>query len=194
MIRLMYRTSLNGMEGLEARLSDNALAEMAAQGDGQAFSSLLERHYDRIFRIALRFCGVREDAEDIAQDVCISLASALRGYRGEAGFTTWLYRIVVNRVRDAQRKASTSERMHRDYGEVETMRRGEQAALDADLAWLQETLEGLGEDLRETAILVIGEGLPHAEAGEILGIGESTVSWRMHKLKGQLKEIAEQQA
>ena len=72
--------------------------------------------------------------------------------------------------------------------------RMEQAALDADLAWLQETLEGLGEDLRETAILVIGEGLTHAEAGEILGIGESTVSWRMHKLKGQLKEIAEQQA
>ena len=178
----------------ETEASDLDLIGQAQKGDRAAFGTLVERHYGFVYRVAWRWCGSKPDAEDIAQDVCISLASALRGYRGEAGFTTWLYRIVVNRVRDAQRKASTSERVHRDYGEVETMRRGEQAALDADLAWLQETLEGLGEDLRETAILVIGEGLTHAEAGEILGIGESTVSWRMHKLKGQLKEIAEQQA
>lgn len=167
---------------------------MAGEGDGQAFGLLLERHYDRIFRIALRFTGLREDAEDVAQDVCISLASKLKSFRGEASFTTWLYRVVVNRVRDVQRKQITSERFHQEFVEVDELRRGEAKAQSKELEWLSETLGALNEDLRETAILVVAEGLSHAEAGDILGVKESTVSWRMHELKKQLREIAEQEA
>ena len=88
---------------------------LAAKGDGDAFRALLERHYDRVFRIALRFSGRREDAEDVAQDVCMSLPAKLKSFRGDAGFTTWLYRVVVNWVRDVQRKQSTSDSIHSDY-------------------------------------------------------------------------------
>ena len=174
--------------------TDNSLALLAARGDGDAFRALLERHYDRVFRIALRFSGKREDAEDVAQDVCMSLPSKLKSFRGESGFTTWLYRVVVNRVRDVQRKQISSERVHSDYGEVEDLRRGEAAQTAQEMEWLNQAMNRLSDDLRETAVLVVGEGLNHAEAGKIMGIKESTVSWRMHELKKQLKEIAKEEA
>lgn len=167
---------------------------MAAEGDATAFRALLERHYDRIYSIALRFTSLREDAEDIAQDVCMSLGAKLKTFRGEASFTTWLYRIVVNRVRDLQRKTITAERIHRDFSEVDAMRRDEANALATELEWLHETLNEMKDDMRETAILVIGEGLSHAQAADILDIKESTVSWRMHELKKQLRAIAEVQS
>jgi len=135
---------------LDVKLADNDLALLAAKGDGDAFRALLERHYDRVFRIALRFSGRREDAEDVAQDVCMSLPSKLKSFRGDAAFTTWLYRVVVNRVRDVQRKQVTSERIQNDYGEVEALRRGEEAEAAKEMAWLSEAMNHLSDDLRET--------------------------------------------
>lgn len=179
---------------MDVTTTDNDLALLAAKGDGDAFRALLERHYDRVFRIALRFSGGREDAEDVAQDVCMSLPAKLKSFRGDAAFTTWLYRVVVNRVRDVQRKQVTSERIHNDYGEVEDLRRGEEAETAKEMAWLNEAMNHLSDDLRETAVLVVGEGLNHAEAAQIIGIKESTVSWRMHELKKQLKAIAKEEA
>lgn len=172
--------------------ADNELAFLAAKGDGDAFQALIERHYDCVFRIALKFSGRREDAEDVVQDVCMSLPVKLKTFKGDAGFTTWLYRMVVNRVRDVQRKQITSDRIHNDYGEVEELRRGEEAELAKEMEWLNEAMNHLSDDLRETAVLVVGEGLNHAEAGKIMGIKESTVSWRMHELKKQLREIAKE--
>ena len=83
---------------------DNELAGWAAAGDADAFRALLGRHYDGIFRLAFRFTGHRADAEDIAQDVCVGLADRLGSFRGEAKFSTWLYRIVVNVCRDRLRR------------------------------------------------------------------------------------------
>lgn len=177
---------------MDVTTTDNDLALLAAKGDGDAFGALLERHYDRVFRIAYRFCGRREDAEDVAQDVCMSLPAKLKSFRGDAGFTTWLYRVVVNRVHDVQRKQMTSRRVHNDYGEVEELRRGEAQEAAKEMEWLNEAMNHLSDDLRETAVLVVGEGLTHAEAGQIMGIKESTVSWRMHELKKQLREIAKE--
>ena len=63
-----------------------------------------------------------------------------------------------------------------------------------EMEWLSEAMNHLSDDLRETAVLVVGEGLNHAEAGKIMGIKESTVSWRMHELKKQLREIVKEEA
>ncbi len=173
---------------------DNELATRAGSGDAAAFETLLERHYDTIFRIALRFSGIREDAEDLTQDICASLPGKLRSFRNQAKFTTWLYRVVVNSAHDVLRKQSTALRLNRDYSEVLDLRRGAQADAAREQAWLYETLHEVGEDLRETAILVLAEGLSHGEASEVLEIKESTVSWRMHELRKKLKAIADQES
>jgi len=173
------------------KTGDNELAARAAGGDAAAFQTLLERHYDHVYRIAYRFCGLREDAEDIAQEVCASLARKLRSFNGDARFSTWLYRVVVNAVRDLQRKQATSGRLNRDYGEVLELTRGAEAETAKEIAWLYEMLDQVGEDLRETAVLVLAEGMSHAEAADFLDIKESTVSWRMHELRKKLKVLAE---
>jgi RNA polymerase sigma-70 factor (ECF subfamily) len=172
------------------KTDDNELATRAGAGDGAAFEALLGRHYDTIFRIALRFCGMREDAEDLTQEICSSLPGKLRSFKDQAKFTTWLYRVVVNSAHDLQRKQSSILRLNRDYSEILDLRQGEQEDAAREQAWLYETLREVGKELRETAILVLAEGLSHSEAADVLEIKEATVSWRMHELRKKLKAIA----
>ncbi|WP_282606729.1 RNA polymerase sigma factor [Pelagibius sp. Alg239-R121] len=174
--------------------SDSALAVQAGNGDAAAFKVLLERHYDGVYRIAFRFTGVREDAEDIAQAVCTSLAGKLRSFKGEARFTTWLYRIVVNAAQDHHRRQSATTRLHESYSVISELMRGAEAETARELRWLYDALQRVGEDLRETAVLVLAEGLTHAEAADVLEIKESTVSWRMHELRKELKALAKAEA
>ena len=173
---------------------DQDLAKSAAQGDAASFKALLERHYETVYAVAYRYSGQREDAEDIAQDVCLSLATKLRSYRGEARFKTWLYRITVNAARDLHRKRAASGRLNETYAELTDLARGEAAQTATEIAWLYECLDRLAEPTRETAVLVLAEGMSHKQAAEVLEVKESTVSWRMHELKKQLKAFAEEEA
>jgi len=166
----------------------------AVAGDAGAFGWLLERHYDTIFRIAYRLLGHREDSEDLAQDVCSSLAVKLGSFRRRSAFTTWLYRIVLNSARDRYRRRGALDRATAGFGEMDALRRAEWAEADQRTAWLYETLETIGGDLRETAVLVLGEEMTHAQAADVLGIREATVSWRMAKLKDALKTLAKADA
>ena len=170
---------------------DNELAKRAAEGDSVAFQSLLERHYDTIYRIAYRFTGLRHDAEDLTQDICVSLAKRLRSFRGDARFTTWLYRVVVNAAQDLRRKETTANRLQAEFAELSDLNRASEKVTRSEIAWLYEMLDHIGEELRETAVLVLAEGFSHAEAADILDIKESTVSWRMHELRKKLKAEVE---
>ncbi|RYE57459.1 MAG: hypothetical protein EOP20_07415, partial [Hyphomicrobiales bacterium] len=67
-----------------------ALVRRAQNGDGEAFAELIEDQYDRIFRTAWRWCGNAHDAEDIAQDVCVRLGDAIRGFDGRSAFSSWV--------------------------------------------------------------------------------------------------------
>lgn len=170
---------------------DNELAGLAAAGDADAFRVLLERHYDGIFRLAFRFTGNRADAEDITQDVCMALVDRIGSFRGEARFTTWLHRIVVNACRDRGRRRATAQRVTADFAAVEDLRRAADADRGEHMAWVTEMLSRFSEDIRETAILVLAEQLSHAEVAAILEVKESTISWRMHELRKGLKQMAD---
>ena len=138
--------------------SDEALARAAANGDGEAFSSLLHRHYDRVFRLAFRLTGVAAEAEDLCQDICAALPAKLAAYRSEARFTTWLYRVVVNAAHDQRRRRATYARAADGWGEVELARRAEASETAAALDWLTAAMRGLPEELRDTVALVLGGG------------------------------------
>ena len=170
--------------------SDRALVDRTAAGDREAFAALVERHYGLIYRVGARVLGDDEAAADLAQDVCVGLAARLPSYRGESRFATWLYRVVVNAARDRLRRDGTQRRNEAAYAEVDAMTRAEQAAIDAEALWLRQMLGGLADDLRETVVLVLQEGLRHAEAAEVLGVSESTVSWRMHEVRKRLRALA----
>ena len=173
--------------------TDGALARRAAAGDREAFAALLERHYDRIYRVGARVLGNAEEAADLAQDVCVALPARLATYRGESRFTTWLYRVVVNAARDALRRKAALHRSEHSFAEHDAIVRADAAARECESSWLREALSRLSVELRTTVFLVLEEGLRHAEAGEALGVSEATVSWRMHEVRKRLRALAEQE-
>lgn len=173
---------------------DNALALAAGEGDRAAFAVLIDRHYDRIFRFAWRLTGAADQAEDLAQDVSILLARRIRQFRGDAKFTTWLYQVTLNAARDAGRRNTARNRAMDRFAEDLDRQQAEDRARRTDAEWLQSALATLRDDWRETAALVVGEGLTQAEAGEALGISEGTVAWRMTEVKKALTALAEAEA
>ena len=165
---------------------DAELVSAAVAGNRDAFEQLLRRHYDRIHGLAWQLTGSRADADDVAQDVCCALVEKLGSFRGEAKFTTWLCGITVNACRDLRRK----RRSFTGLTEKLTVLVGLTAPKDGrdlyDAIWLQSAISRLKPVYRETAILVAGQQLTHAEAAEVLGIAEATVSWRMSEVRRML--------
>lgn len=170
--------------------SDPDLVRRARDGDRAAFRLLLERHYDLLFRVAYRFLGSRAEAEDAAQEMAMALARKIGSFGGRSRFTTWLYQLAINHCRDQIRRRQTLGRMEAAFVEADAQRSADWADTGRRLDWLYQAIDGLGSDLRETALLVLGEDMTHAQAGEVLGIKETTVSWRMHEIRKRLTVLA----
>ena len=172
--------------------SDEALAKAAANGDAQAFSSLLTRHYDRVFRLCFRLTGRHADAEDLTQDICAALPAKLAAYRGEARFTTWLYRVTVNAAHDRRRKQANQAKAADAWGDLEIARRAEADEQAQALDWLTQAMRQLPDDLRDTLALVLDD-MTHREVADILGISEGTVSWRISEAKKHLASLRQEE-
>ena len=170
--------------------SDETLVLLAKDGDGVAFRQLLERHYDTVYRVAYRFLGSAADAEDLAQEVCADLAMKIAGFKGLSRFTTWLYSVTLNAVRDRARRQAAQKKLQVNYVAFAAQQAADWADSDTRLRWLYQALDAQDQGLKETALLVLAENLSHAEAGAALGISEGTVSWRMHEVKKRLKAMA----
>jgi len=173
---------------------DDLLARAAQGGDRAAFAALVGRHYDRIFGLAFRLTGRRDAAQDLTQDICAAMPAKLRAWRGEARFTTWLYRVTVNAAHDQRRRAATRARAADGWGDWELARH--QDAADAAQAqdWLMAAMAHLTPELRDTLALVLGEELTQAQAAEVLGLSEGTVAWRMSEVKKRLRALAAEEA
>ncbi len=153
-----------------------------------AFEQLLGHCYDQLFRFAFRWCGNRADAEDITQLACIKLAECISQFRFEAAFSSWLYRLVINCAKDWHRRQLRHE--HDDLEQLlEETHTDHRAETDIYLRQVLYWLDSLADGFKETALLVHAEGLSHAEAGVILQIKESTVSWRLHEIRKQLQRL-----
>ncbi len=173
---------------------DEMLATAAAQGDRAAFATLVGRHYDRIHGLAWRLTGSRHEAQDLAQDICAALPAKLANWRGEARFTTWLYRVVVNAAHDLRRRQATRSRAAQGWGDWELARQDEILTQADAMDWLTQAMTRLSPDLRDTVALVLGEEMTQAEAGVVLGVSEGTIAWRMSDVKKRLRAIAREDA
>lgn len=168
---------------------DPGLVEKALKGDRAAFERLLSEHYSMMYRVAYRFTGQKQDAEDIAQNVCMQLPDKLASFKGQSSFSTWLYKIVLNACRDMHKVRGARGQLMRSYLEMEKGQAAEAREDNLKVAWLYRAIAGLEDALRETALLVLAEDLSHAEAAAILSCAESTVSWRMHEVRKRLKQL-----
>ena len=169
---------------------DQELALGAASGDAAAFRLLLDRHYDRVFRVVYSVLRNQSDAEDITQEIWAALPKKLKSWRADAKLTSWLHRIALNAAKDALRRSASQARTVAGYAEIESLSRDESADTQKRLSWLHAALETLSDDLRETAALTLGEEMNFAQAADVLGVAEGTVAWRMSEIRKRLKSLA----
>ncbi len=169
--------------------TDGALVARARGGDRAAFGQLVERHYDFIFRTACKWSGKRSDAEDIAQDVCVKLASVLSSFDGRSAFTSWLYRVTLNAVRDMQRAGNRRTRNNDRFSEVHPEDAPPEQEEAATARELWAAVRTLPEKQRDAVLLVYAEDMNHAQAGEIMGCRETTVSWHIHEARKTLRGL-----
>ncbi|ANW19266.1 RNA polymerase sigma factor SigM [Streptomyces clavuligerus] len=173
-------------------VSDQELLTRHVEGHPHAFGELVRRHRDRLWAVALRTLGDREEAADAVQDALVSAFRAAHTFRGQSAVTTWLHRITVNACLDRARKAASrrtspvedTERLDQllephESAEAPTERRALHHELVAALAQLPT-------DQRAALVLVDMQGYPVAEAARILGVPTGTVKSRCARGRARL--------
>lgn len=172
--------------------SDRALLTRHVDGDPDAFGELVRRHRDRLWAVALRTLGDREEAADAVQDALVSAYRAAHTFRGRSAVTTWLHRITVNACLDRARKAAS-----RKTAPVEDTERLEQLLEPHESAsapaerhdlhrQLIEAMTTLPPDQRAALVLVDMQGYPVAEAARVLGVPTGTVKSRCARGRARL--------
>ncbi|GAB6984472.1 RNA polymerase sigma factor SigM [Nocardioides pyridinolyticus] len=182
--------------------SDADLLQAHVDGDPDAFGTLFARHRDRLWAVALRTMGNREDAADGLQDGMVAAYRRADSFRGDAAVTTWLHRVVVNacldrlraaRVRRAEALPDDLEE-YRDRGSLASAT--DEADDPADRSVRTErrhqvlaALRTLPDEQRAALVLVDMEGYPVAEAAEILDCAVGTVKSRCSRGRARLAEL-----
>ncbi|WP_373321650.1 RNA polymerase sigma factor SigM [Micromonospora okii] len=174
--------------------TDGDLLRAHVAGDRDAFTELFHRHRDRLWAVALRTLGDREDAADALQDALLSAHRAAARFRGDSAVTTWLHRIVVNacldriRRRQAHPTVPLPDGTHGGDGGPSTG--GAELAApvrDHDTALVvRQALAELPAEQRAALVLVDVQGYPVAEVARILGVAEGTVKSRCARGRARL--------
>jgi RNA polymerase sigma-70 factor, ECF subfamily len=163
--------------------------DLARTGDEQAFATLVRRHQDRLFAIALRMTGNPDDARDVLQETLIQAWQHLPGFRGEAQFGTWVTRILINRCHNLHRARRPVSPLPEDDTAAEMPRTpaAETLAVAGQRREaVRRALLALPPDQRAPLVLTTFGGYTHAETGRILGISEGAAKVRAHRARRAL--------
>lgn len=175
-----------------SRPTDADLLARHVSGDTEAFGEIVRRHRDRLWAVALRTLGDREEAADAVQDALVSAYRSAHTFKGRSAVTTWLHRITVNACIDRARKAASRRTSLTDDTEKleQLLEPQESAAVPAERSDLQRQLAGalseLPTDQRAALVLVDMQGYPVAEAARILGVPPGTVKSRCARGRAKL--------
>ncbi len=177
-------------------MTENELVRAAARGDEDAFGELVRMYENKAYHLALRMCGNAEDAADVAQDAFLAAWRGLASFRGDCGFSTWLYRLVSNAAIDHLRRTK-HQRGHisLDDEEMNLDARDpapgpQESAEDMDLKHLvQDGLNRLGDDHRTVLIMREMQELSYEEIAHTLRIDLGTVKSRIARARTALRKI-----
>ncbi|MCU1678406.1 MAG: putative polymerase ECF-subfamily sigma factor [Frankiales bacterium] len=168
--------------------ADADLLRLHVGGDPDAFATLVRRHQDRLWAVALRTTGDAEEAADALQDALISAHRAAGRFRGESQVTTWLHRIVVNACLDRLRRRQARAQVPlRDDGDVPQRR---DAVAESETAIVVHNgLAQLADDQRVALVLVDIQGHSIEEAAAILDVPTGTVKSRCSRGRARLAVV-----
>jgi RNA polymerase sigma-70 factor (ECF subfamily) len=166
---------------------DRALLRAHVSGDPHAFTELFRRHRDRLWAVALRTLGDREEAADSLQDAMVSAFRSAGTYRGEAAVTTWLHRVVVNACLDRIRRRQARPTV--PLGTAEVPSRWDDHGRTETRIDVQAALATLPEGQRAAIVLVDMQDMSVAEAAVVLGVAEGTVKSRCSRGRAALAQV-----
>jgi len=183
-------------------LRERRLIRRLKERDEAAFRELVETYSGRVFNMTFRMLGNREEAEDVSQEVFITVFKSIDSFRGDAKFSTWLYRVTANHCKNRikylarrhdRNKAEFDERLERDQAAgstgPQTVARPDQQLSNAETGHLVHRLIGeLDEDHRVLIILRDIEELSYEEIGQITELNEGTVKSRLHRARLALRK------
>ncbi|MBN2565227.1 MAG: sigma-70 family RNA polymerase sigma factor [Candidatus Eisenbacteria bacterium] len=180
-------------------LADEALVRRGQKGDREAFGELVRRHRDNTYRLCLKMLGTPEDAEDNAQEALVKAYQALPGFRQNARFSTWLYRIAVNVCLGTLRKRklpTVSIDRPIDFGDGAAARDVVDSSPDPQYRLLadefstlvQRQLDELSQKNRTVFDLRVNQRLSTEDTAVILGVSTSCVKSRLHRARSCVRE------
>ena len=173
----------------EKRTEPDLLAE-CRNGNREAFESLYQSNQRRVFSVALNFFGGnREIAEDVTQQVFLKIFGKIGDFRGDAEFTTWLYRITVNACVDEQRKGRRFFPLENFFGEFRARKTPDEKFEQREVSGaVQKAIGELRPKFRLPILLKYSEDLSYAEIAKALNCSIGTIASRLnrgHKMLAQ---------
>lgn len=173
-------------------MSDRAIIHQVLSGDVEAYARLVDRHYERCARIAVRILGNREDAEEAIQDAFLRAFKALEDYEEREQFSAWLTRILVNQCRTVLARSRRRDAIFPDLDPL-----AYEFAVDAetgDGTWpeLEQALSQLPTEQREAIVLKYADDLTYEQMSKITGAGESALKMRVQRAFARLRAILQE--
>lgn len=173
---------------------ENAIIKQCLDGDAEKYSILVERYKSMVYNVACRMLGDADAANDAAQESFLSAYRGLKGFKYGAKFSSWLYRIVMNKCRDYLRTGKDTVPVD-EIAEVRAEKRAspEEAASTRQTGdAVQAALNALAEEERELIVLKHIEELDYKEISDILGVGIPALKVRAHRGREKLKRLLEE--
>ena len=182
---------------------DAKYVELCRQGNTGAFEVLVERHQKRMLNIAFRMTGDYDEACDVVQESFLSAFKAIKGFRGDALFSTWLCGIVMNHARNRLKQVKSRSRFESaSVEDMEQMKEGcraEGACTDGESAidrlereeleaGVQKCISALDGEQREVLVLRDIQGFTYDEIRDTLHIPDGTVKSRLFRARDTLKD------
>ena len=167
---------------------DTLLLRRAAGGDGRAFRSLVDRHADRLYRLAVQLVGNRTDAEDVLQEAFAGAYKGAGGFRGGSSVKTWLSRILATQAAKwwRDRKGDRTDELDETSGSTGSGAGGGESAVAAKLD-LHAALAQLSPEHRQVLVLRELDGMSYEEMAGSLGVPRGTIESRLHRARAELK-------
>lgn len=178
-------------------ISDESLVVAFAGGDQAAFETLIERYKGRIFRTVWALTGNYHDAEELTQDIFVTLFTKLTEFRGQSAFSTWLYTVTHNRVKNHKvrqhlRRALSLEWLsakgQAEFADPDPLPH-QTAEAREELVLLERSLAQLSFKLRQILVLRDYNDLSYEQMAKVLGCSIGTVKSRLARAKEKLAEI-----
>ncbi|MGI6183115.1 MAG: RNA polymerase sigma factor [Candidatus Fimadaptatus sp.] len=176
--------------------SDELLLRRAQKGDTEAFEELMAAQESRMYAIALRMMGNREDAQDCAQDAMVRIYRAMGSFKGQSSLATWIYRITMNtcldelRRRKVRKVTSLDTLVEAGWSPTDKGETPEEHGLRSEKqAVLNEAIQSLPEDMRAAIVLRDIKGYTYDEIADILDANVGTIKSRISRGRERLREI-----